>query len=396
MTPRPRAARAKPGGAYFGIIAVVAVLNLLGLVMVLSASSVQALRNHGSSWFFFNRQLVWVALATAVLVGVARIDYRRLRTIGAPIMVVSAILMVAVLVPGVGITVSGSSRWLGIGPARMQPSELAKLGLLLFAADLLARRFDRMSDKRQTLYPVLGAYVVLATLLMAQPDLGTSLVTGGIVVGVLFFSGIPLPAMANLTLGAVVMTFLLAKVEPYRWQRMTSFLDPFADASNAGYQAAQGRVALAAGGLLGVGLGSSRAKWGFLPAAHTDFIFAIIGEELGLAGTLSVLALFAAFAWLGVRTAMRAPDRFGMLLAGGATAWIVGQATINIGAVVGLLPITGVPLPFVSAGGSSLVPLMAAVGMLLSITRHSKPVRSPRTRVATTHPAARAAASAAT
>jgi len=160
---------------------------------------------------------------------------------------------------------------------------------------------------------------------------------------------------------------------------MKSFLDPFADASNTGYQAAQGRVALAAGGLLGVGLGSSRAKWGFLPAAHTDFIFAIIGEELGLVGTLSVLAMFATFAALGVRSTMRAPDRFGMLLAGGVTAWIVGQATINVGAVVGLLPITGVPLPFVSAGGSSLVPLMAGVGVLLNITRQSGSATRPPT-----------------
>ncbi|HEX7166074.1 MAG TPA: putative lipid II flippase FtsW [Acidimicrobiales bacterium] len=353
------------------LIAVVGVLNLLGLVMVLSASSVQALRNHGSSWFFFNRQLVWVCIATAVLVVASRVDYRRLRALGAPILAGSAVLMVLVLVPGVGIKVSGSARWLGLGSLRMQPSELAKLGLLLFAADLLARRAERIAQKRETLYPVLGAYVGIGVLLLAQPDLGTTLVTGGIVIGVLFLAGVPMGAMSSLGLAAVVTTFFLAKVEPYRWQRMTSFLDPMADASNTGYQAAQGRVALAAGGLFGAGLGASRAKWGFLPAAHTDFIFAIIGEELGLVGTLSVLALFGTFAALGVRAAVRAPDRFGMLLAGGVTAWIVGQATVNIGAVVGLLPITGVPLPFVSAGGSSLVPLMAAVGILLNVTRQA-------------------------
>ena len=364
---RPR--RPPRTGAYVGIIAIVGLMNLLGLVMVLSASSVQALRNHGSSWYFFNRQLAWVLLATVALVAASRLDYRRLRVLGAPVLGVSCALMLAVLIPGVGINVSGSSRWLGIGALRMQPSELAKLGLLLFAADLLARRADKIRDKRMTLYPVLGAFVLVATLLMAQPDLGTTLVTGSIVMGVLFLSGIPLPAIANLSLGAIVMTFLLAKVEPYRWQRMTSFLDPFADAGNTGYQAAQARVAMAAGGLLGVGLGASRAKWGFLPAAHTDFIFAIIGEELGVAGTLSVLFLFATFAALGIRTAIRAPDRFGALLAGGVTAWIIGQAVINIGAVVGLLPITGVPLPFVSAGGSSLVPLMAGVGILLNVTR---------------------------
>jgi len=321
---------------------------------------------------------VWVALATAVLVVMSRIDYRRLRNLGPPLLVVSGVLMIAVLIPGVGITVSGSARWLGAGPFRMQPSELAKFGLLVFAAELLARRGQRMHDKRETLYPVIGAFVAVAVLLMAQPDLGTTLVSGAIVFGVLFLAGLPLATLSWLGVGAALVTFLLARFEPYRWQRMTSFLDPFADVSNTGYQAAQGRVALAAGGLLGVGLGSSRAKWGFLPAAHTDFIFAIIGEELGLVGTLAVLGLFATFAALGARATMRAPDRFGMLLAGGVTSWIVGQATINIGAVVGLLPITGVPLPFVSAGGSSLVPLMAAVGVLLNITRQSGSASRPR------------------
>ncbi|HEX4978598.1 MAG TPA: putative lipid II flippase FtsW [Acidimicrobiales bacterium] len=372
-TPGPsrKAARRPPGrtGAYVALIAIVGMLNLLGLVMVLSSSSVQAEREHGSAWFYFNRQVAWVALATLVLVVTSRIDYRRLRRAGPPILGVSGILMAAVLVPGVGITVSGSARWIGVGSLRMQPSELAKLGLLLFGAELLARRGQRMHDRRETLYPLLGAYGVTAVLLMAQPDLGTTLVTGGIVFGLLFVAGLPMTTMTGLGLSAAVATFLLARFEPYRWQRMTSFLDPLADASHTGYQAAQGRVALAAGGLFGVGLGSSRAKWGFLPAAHTDFIFAIIGEELGLVGTLSVIAMFATFAALGVRAALRAPDRFGTLLAGGVTAWIVGQATVNLGAVVGLLPITGVPLPFVSAGGSSLVPLMAAVGVLLNVTR---------------------------
>jgi cell division protein FtsW len=402
--PRADARRLPPRtGAYVGLIAVVGMLNLLGLVMVLSSSSVQAQRYHGSPWYFFNRQVLWVALATAALVVMSRIDYRRLRNVGAPLLVTSGVLMVVVLIPGVGITVGGSARWLGVGPLRMQPSELAKLGLLIFAAELLARRGQKMNDKRQTLYPVLGAFALVACLLMVQPDLGTTLVSGGIVFGVLFLAGLPMGTMTGLGLGAALVTFMLARFEPYRWERMTSFLDPFADVSNTGYQAAQGRVALAAGGLFGVGLGSSRAKWGFLPAAHTDFIFAIIGEELGLIGSLGVLAMFGTFAALGIRSAMRAPDRFGMLVAGGVTAWIIGQATINIGAVVGLLPITGVPLPFVSAGGSSLVPLMAAVGMLLNITRQSgsasrkpRPPKSAEARPAERSKPARRAASTST
>ncbi|HEX2849695.1 MAG TPA: putative lipid II flippase FtsW, partial [Acidimicrobiales bacterium] len=362
------------------LVLLVVVLNTVGLVMVLSASSVQALRDHGSSWYFFNRQLLWVAISGVALVVASRIDYRVWRRAAVPLLGVAIVLMVAVLVPGLGVRVGGSSRWLGYGPLRMQPSELAKLGLLLVASDLLTRRADRMDEPRVTVRPVMGLYLLVALLLMAQPDLGTSLVTGCIVMTLLFLAGSPLSSMAGLVASAAAGTFLLAKTEPYRWQRMTSFIDPFADAGNTGYQAAQGRVALASGGFTGVGLGASRAKWGFLPAAHTDFIFAIIGEELGLIGALAVVALFVVLAALGTRAALRAPDRFGTLLAGGITAWVCGQAVINIGAVVGLLPITGVPLPFISAGGSSLVPMMAAIGIVLNITRQGRPVTRPAPR----------------
>ena len=371
---------APPNAAYLALLGLVCVLCLLGLVMVLSASNVQAMRDHGSSWYVFNRQLLWVALGTTALVVASRVDYRRLRPLGLPVLGISCVLLVAVLIPGVGIRVGGSARWLGAGPFRMQPSELAKFGLLVFSADLLARRADRMRDTRLTLRPVLGAFGLVALFLMMQPDLGTTLVTGTIVVSVLFVAGTPLPHMIGLLITAAMGTLVLARVEPYRWRRMTAFLDPFADVSNTGYQAAQGRVALASGGLTGVGLGASRAKWGFLPAAHTDFIFAIIGEELGLIGTLSVVALFLGFAALGVRTAVRAPDRFGTLLAAGITAWIVGQGFVNMGAVAGLLPITGVPLPFVSAGGSSLLVLMAATGVLLNVARQARPSPVSRTR----------------
>ncbi len=357
---------------YVLLLVVVGALTVLGLVMVLSSSSVQALRNHGSSWYFFNRQLLWVLLGVGALVATSRVDYRRWRMIAVPVLGLSIGLMVLVLVPGVGIRVSGSSRWLGGGPFRLQPSELAKLGLLLFCSDLLSRRSDKVRNFKATTRPVLGFFGAVAILLLLQPDLGTALVTACMVLGLLFLAGTPLHWMGGIGIGAALSTLGLAKIEPYRWRRMTSFLNPFADASNTGYQAAQGRIALANGGLSGVGLGASRAKWGFLPAAHTDFIFAIIGEELGLAGSLSVLALFTGFGVLGARAALRAPDRFGFLLAGGITSWVLGQAVINIGAVVGLLPITGVPLPFVSSGGSSLVPMMAGLGMLLNVTRQGR------------------------
>ena len=381
---RPQAASpsARPAACLLLLLCVGALI-VIGLVMVLSASSVQALRSHGSSWYFFNRQLIWVAIGTVAMLAAAEIDYRFWRRLALPVLGVSVALMGVVLIPSVGIEVSGSSRWLGLGPLRLQPSELAKLGLVLFGADLLARRSHRVAEWSETLRPLVGIYLVMAVLLIAQPDLGTTLVCGCIVVALLFLAGTPLPGIGGLVVGAGFGTLLLARVEPYRWQRMTSFMDPFADAANTGYQAAQGRIALASGGLSGVGLGASRAKWGFLPAAHTDFIFAIIGEELGLAGALVVVALYAGLTCLCVRTAMRAPDRFGLLLAGGVTAWLVGQAAINMGAVVGLLPITGVPLPFVSSGGSSLVPMMAAMGIVLNITRHARRPGAARRRPAT-------------
>ena len=349
------------------LFVVVVVLNIVGLVMVLSASSVQALRTTGSSWHYFLRQLAFSGIGAAVFVMCARIDYRRWAKCRLLLLGSSAFLLLLVLIPGVGIRVAGSSRWLGVGMFRVQPSEFAKLALAVFAADLLARRADRTGDPDATLRPVLAMFGVFAFLLMLQPDMGTALVTGGIVFAVLFVAGVPMGAMVKLSAGAAVAALALARLEPYRWRRMTAFLDPWADPGNTGYQAAQGLVALGTGGWFGIGLGEGRAKRGFLPAAHTDFIFAVIGEELGLLGALLVVVLIVAFGILGVRTALRAPDRFGMLLAAGLTAWVVGQAFINIAAVVGLVPITGVPLPFVSAGGSSLLICMAATGILLNI-----------------------------
>ena len=248
---------------------------------------------------------------------------------------------------------------------------------MFFCADVLCRRVNRMNDGLYAMGPVLAAFGACAVLVMAQPDMGTTLVMATIVLGGLYVGGAPLLSMAGILGTGFAGGFLLGVAEPYRRARMLSFLHPLADKSNAGYQSVQGLVALGSGGLTGVGLGASRAKWGFLPNAHTDFIFAIIGDELGLLGSLLVVGLFAAFAVLGIRAAVRAPDRFGALVAAGITAWIVGQAVINIGAVIGLLPVTGVPLPFVSYGGSSLVIAMGAVGVLLNVARQAPTTRRP-------------------
>jgi cell division protein FtsW len=363
--------RAWPGG-FVLLLSLIAVLNLIGLVMVLSASSVESLRQYGSPWYYFERQALWLILGTAAFALTARTDYRRWRRIGPVALLAAVLLLFAVLVPGVGINVSGSSRWLGLGSWRIQPSEFAKVALVLFAADVLDRRAHRITEWRYSMGPILVIFGLLAVLVMAQPDMGTTMVLACVVLAVLFVAGSPLVPMAGVLGLGGILAMLMAVAAPYRWRRMMAFMHPFADPSNTGYQSAQGLVALGSGRLAGVGIGASRASWGFLPNQHTDFIFAIVGEETGLVGSLLLVGLFVAFAVLGVRAACRAPDRFGALVAAGITAWIVGQAVVNIGAVVGLLPVTGVPLPFISFGGSSLIIAMGGVGILANVAKQAR------------------------
>jgi len=349
--------------------AVVGLLCGIGLMMVLSASSVSALRVYGGPWVLFERQLLWVMAGGLAMFVAIRVDYRRWRVLAVPLVVVCMALLVLVLVPSLGVSVGGSSRWIGVGQARFQPSELMKLAILVFTADLLARRTARWGPAAVVMQPVLLVTAAAALLILKQPDMGTAMIMVIIVLTVLFVGGVPLARMGLLTLAVSAAGVFFSLAEGYRRARMFSFMNPWKDPSNTGYQMAQSLVALGTGHLTGVGLGASRAKWGFLPNAHTDFIFAIIGEELGLVGTVLVVALFAAFAVLGVRAAVRAPDQFGTLMASGITVWVVGQAVINVGAVIGILPVTGVPLPFVSFGGSSLVITMAAVGTLANVAR---------------------------
>ncbi|MEX2294237.1 MAG: putative lipid II flippase FtsW [Acidimicrobiales bacterium] len=357
---------------FVGLLGVITTLNLLGMVMVLSASSVSALDTYGSAWTIATRQLGWLVAGVGACALLTRIDYHRWRRGAVPIVAVSVVLLALVLVPGVGRNVNGASRWLGYGPFSLQPSEFAKLAVLVFAADLLARRATWMHDLRLTLMPVTIVFVGIAGLVMLQPNLGTTLVLGSIVLSVLFVAGTPVLPLAGIgALGGLLAT-VLALIEPYRRARVLAFLDPWKDYQDSGYQTIQSLVGIASGGITGIGLGQSRAKWGFLPYAHTDFIFAIIGEELGLVGALVVVGLFVALCLLGARAAQLAPDRFGMLLAAGVTAWFGVQAFINIGAVIGILPITGVPLPFVSYGGSSLVFSMAGAGLLLNVARQAR------------------------
>jgi cell division protein FtsW len=358
---------------FVGIAFLVAVFNLLGLVMVLSASSVLALDEYGSSWYHVSRQATWAGAGAGVMVLVARTDYHRWRSRATPLLWLSLAALAAVLVPALGREVNGAQRWLGSGSLSFQPAELVKLALVIWVADLLARRARQIHITRATLRPVVVLLVAVVTLVMLQPNLGTAIVIVGVGLSLCFVAGVPLWAMARWAIVGGSTVAVLALAAPYRRTRVLTFLDPWADPLDQGYQNIQSLVGLASGGVAGTGLGASRSKWGFLPYAHTDFIFTIIGEELGLVGALVVVALFVLLGVLGIRTALHAPDRFGMLIAVGVTSWFLVQAFVNIGAVIGVLPVTGVPLPFISFGGSSLVFSMAGAGLLLAVARQATP-----------------------
>ena len=351
------------------ILLVVMALVALGVVMVLSASAAASLSDAGSAWSLFRRQLLWTAVGTVGMLVMLRIDYHRLRPLARPSLFASFALLALVVFPGVGTTVNGATRWLGAGGLTLQPSEPAKLALILFVADLLSRRSRRITDTRSTLRPVVCVAAAMAFLLMLQPHLGATLIVGTIIVAMLFLAGAPVVTLTGMAGLGGLFAGMLVLSSSWRRDRLLAFLDPWSDPAGVGYQPLQSLHAITVGGLSGVGLGASRAKWGFLPYAHTDFIFAIVAEELGLLGASLVVLGFVALAAAGYTVALRAKDRFGMLLAAGITTWILAQAVLNMGAVMALLPVTGVTLPFLSFGGSSQVVTMAAVGILLNVAR---------------------------
>jgi cell division protein FtsW len=350
-------------------------LVVLGLVMVLSASSVRAYEDYGTSFLFFLRQLAYAAVGAGAFLLTARMRHTAWQRLCVPLLAVSAALLVIVLLPGIGTVAGGSARWLQLGPVTIQPSEPAKIAVIAFAAALLSRRWRRIGDLRQLALPLVPVVGLIGGLILLQPDMGTAVIMVASVFILLFAAGARLKHLAVGGTGLATLGFGLMYIEGYRWARVVSFVNPWSDPQGSGYQTIQSMIALASGGPLGVGLGASRQKWSYVPNAHTDFIFSIIGEELGLVGGLAVLALFAALLYAGVRIALRAPDAFGRFLAVGITGWFGVQAVVNLGAVTGLLPITGVPLPFVSFGGSSLVVSMAAVGILVSVARGARRAR---------------------
>jgi cell division protein FtsW len=349
----------------------VGLLAAVGLGAILSASSVAALNEHRDSLFYFRRQLIWLGGGVLALVIAASVPLRWWRRLAFPFFVGTGGLLVAVLV--VGLQRGGAERWLRFGPVELQPSEFAKLATVLFLATLVSRKEDSMHRFRDFLWPVAASVGVVGALVVLQPDLGTTLLIAAGGFAVLVASAAPLAFVLGGGVIGSAVAVAAAMISPYRWERITSFLNLAADPLDTGYQATQSLVALGTGGLFGVGLGASRARWSFLPNAHTDFIFAILGEETGLAGSLAIVLLFVLLVVVGTRIAHRCPDRFGRLAAIGITTWLGAQALVNIGGVTGVLPITGVPLPFVSYGGSALLTEMVGVGILVGIARQSRP-----------------------
>ncbi len=352
----------------YWIIGIVLALNLIGLAMVLSAGSVVATYNGQNTWFYFQRQGIWFLLGLFAMAVISRIDYRRWGHQIRILLAATFFLLFLVHVPGFGVNANGATRWVSFFGITFQPSEFLKLTILIYTAKLLSDRQSELSEPRTFNAPVI-IFVAAALLVMKQPDLGTVIIVGALMVIVMFLGGLPVLRLAGLVSVGAALTLAVSMAADYRRARLLSFLHPDSDPLNTGYQTFQSLVGIAGGGWMGVGPGASRAKWGFLPYAHTDFIYTVIAEEMGFVGAVTVLMLFIGLAFFGIRAALKCDDKFGTLLAAGISMWFLLQAFINIGTVIGVLPVTGIPLPFVSFGGTSLLVGMAAVGIILNVDR---------------------------
>ena len=361
-----------PQTNFYVISLVVTVLTMLGLVMVFSASAITSLHRGNSPWRLFNRQLLWAVLGGAGMITAARVPYNRWRRLAPYILVGACGLMLLPFVPGLGVSVNESRAWVFIGPLGFQPSEFLKLAVLLYCTDLLTRREKEMSNLRLTLLPVIWVVVIGGGLCMVQGDLGSAIVLAAIVFATAFIGGTPLVPMILMTGAGALTTLLFVLTSQRRFNRFTAFLDITAHKDYLSYQVYQAMIGMATGGVSGTGVGNGPSKWGYLPLAHSDFIFAVIGEELGLVGVVAIIGGFLVLTYAGIQVALVARDRFGMLLAGGIVAWLAVQAVINVGGVSGVMPVTGLTLPFVSSGGSSLFVCMIGAGLLLNVSRHTK------------------------
>ena len=357
-----------PLSTYYLLLGATLLLLAFGLIMVMSASSIESFRVFGSAYTLAQRQALFAGIGVVAMLLAARTSVQFWRGFALPLFLLAFALLLAVLV--IGVEVAGQRNWIEIfGPFRLQPSEFAKLALVVWGAKILSQRDRQLDTWRGLLLPLLPVAVTMMVLILAEGDFGNTLMLAAITAGMLFAVGAPLRLFAIMGAVAVMGIIAVTIAAPYRMQRFTSWLHPGDDPLGFGWQVTQGQYALGTGGFWGVGLGASREKWGSLPEAHTDFIFSVVGEELGLVGTFTVLILFAVLAYAIVRLMKSTSDPFVRIASAGVGAWIVVQAVVNIGAVLGVLPITGVPLPLVSYGGSSLVPTLTALGMLMAFAK---------------------------
>jgi len=362
--------RLKKGPPDFILFITTLTLVGIGLVMVFSSSAVTANVTYGDAYYFFKKQLMWAVISLVVMTVVMKLNFLRLKEFAIPIMVISVLCLIVVITP-LGIVVKGSSRWLGVGWVRFSPSDFAKLAMVMFMARSLDIKLDKISSFSKGVLPYLAMLALTCGLIMMQPDLGTAFTIAGTVFCMLLVAGARWTHLGAIALSGMAAVGVAIAVAPYRMERVTAFLNPWKYASDEGFQTIQSLYALGSGGLFGMGLGRSRQKFFYLPEQHTDFIFAILGEELGFIGTSLVVGLFLLFAWRGFKIAINAPDNFSRIMAAGITIMVTFQAAINIGVVSGALPVTGITLPFISYGGSSLLFSMLGVGLLLNISRYS-------------------------
>jgi cell division protein FtsW len=354
------------------LFASVAALVAIGLVMVFSASSATAYSDYGDVAYYVKRQFIWLVVGLVAAFFAYRLDYQKLKKPAPYILLAAAIALVLVFVPHIGLGANGGRRWLGFSAISLQPSEFAKLAVVIYLAAMLAARGERITSLAKGLFPLCVPVFVMAVLILKEPDMGTASLLVFTAFAMFFAAGARISHLFAIAFVTVPFAALTVLASPYKRARVFAFLDPWKDAQNTGFHIVQSLLALGSGGIFGVGLGASRAKFFYLPEQYTDFIFSVLGEELGLLGALAVVALFVVFAYRAVKIAIAAPDRFGYFIAIGCAALIVIQAFVNIGVVTSSWPVTGVPLPFISFGGSSLIVNLIAVALIANVGRYRR------------------------
>ena len=368
------------------LVIVVSLLLGIGVVMIYSTSAIYAGENYNDSYFYLKKQVAWALIGVLLMAVFAMVDYHFLRTLSIPLLFLSTFLLMLVFVPGFGREAGGAKRWLSIASFSFQPSEFTKFALVVYLADFLARNQARIRELWKGFFLPISIVLLNMVLVVIQPDLGTTVLLGLVIFVLLFVAGMRISYLVTVALASLPVLYAVIFKSAYRRSRILIFLDPWKDPQGTGFQIIQSWIALSSGGVFGLGLAQSRQKFFYLPEAHTDFIFSIIGEELGLIGTLAILALFLVLVIAGMRIAWKAPDLYGNLLASGIVALISFQAIINIGVVTGTFPTKGLPLPFISFGGSNLLVNIVGIGVLLNIARHSTSRRLKKREVSVLGP----------